>query len=36
MASGAGKTYTAITIKLGEQAEQEFMAYQPTDDNRNT
>lgn len=54
MASGAGKTYTAITsnyrllkfanakrilflvdtIKLGEQAEQEFMAYQPTDDNR--
>ena len=54
MASGAGKTYTAITsnyrllkfanakrilflvdtIHLGEQAEQEFMAYQPSDDNR--
>jgi len=54
MASGAGKTYTAITsnyrllkfagakrilflvdtIHLGEQAEQEFRAYQPSDDNR--
>ena len=54
MATGAGKTYTAITSdyrllkfagakrilflvdtkNLGEQAEQEFMAYQPPDDNR--
>lgn len=54
MATGAGKTYTAITSiyrllkfakarrilflvdtrNLGEQAEQEFMAYTPTDDNR--
>ncbi len=54
MATGAGKTYTAITFvyrllkfadakrilflvdtkNLGEQAEQEFMAYQPSDDNR--
>jgi type I restriction enzyme R subunit len=54
MATGAGKTFTAITSiyrllkfakarrvlflvdtrNLGEQAEQEFMAYQPTDDNR--
>ncbi len=54
MATGAGKTYTAITSiyrllkfanakrilflvdtkNLGEQAEQEFMAYQPSDDNR--
>ena len=54
MATGAGKTYTAITSNyrllkfakakrilflvdtknLGEQAEQEFMAYQPYDDNR--
>ena len=55
MATGAGKTYTAITSiyrllkhadakralflvdtkNLGEQAEQEFMAYVPSDDNRN-
>lgn len=54
MATGSGKTYTAITFiyrllkfaaakrvlflvdtkNLGEQAEQEFMAYMPTDDNR--
>jgi type I restriction enzyme R subunit len=54
MATGAGKTYTAITAiyrllkhadakrilflvdtrNLGEQAEQEFMAYTPNDDNR--
>jgi len=54
MATGAGKTFTAITFvyrllkytnarrilflvdtkNLGEQAEQEFMAYQPNDDNR--
>lgn len=54
MATGAGKTFTAITAvyrllkfakarrvlflvdtrNLGEQAEQEFMAYQPSDDNR--
>jgi type I restriction enzyme, R subunit len=54
MATGSGKTYTAITFvyrllkfagakrilflvdtkNLGEQAEQEFMAYVPTDDNR--
>lgn len=54
MATGSGKTYTAITSiyrllkythakrilflvdtkNLGEQAEQEFMAYQPNDDNR--
>lgn len=54
MATGSGKTYTAITFiyrllkythakrilflvdtkNLGEQAEQEFMAYQPNDDNR--
>ncbi len=54
MATGSGKTFTAITAvyrllkfanakrvlflvdtkNLGEQAEQEFMAYQPTDDNR--
>jgi len=54
MATGAGKTYTAITSiyrllkyahinrvlflvdtrNLGEQAEQEFMAFQPNDDNR--
>ncbi|MDD5615846.1 MAG: type I restriction-modification enzyme R subunit C-terminal domain-containing protein [Candidatus Methanoperedens sp.] len=54
MATGAGKTYTAITSiyrllkfanakrilflvdtrNLGEQAEQEFLAYQPSDDNR--
>lgn len=54
MATGAGKTYTAITSiyrllkfanakrvlflvdtrNLGKQAEQEFMAYTPTDDNR--
>ncbi|MDP4282802.1 MAG: type I restriction-modification enzyme R subunit C-terminal domain-containing protein [Bacteroidota bacterium] len=54
MATGAGKTYTAITFiyrllkyakakrilflvdtkNLGEQAEQEFMAYVPNDDNR--
>lgn len=54
MATGAGKTFTAITSiyrllkhakakrilflvntrNLGEQAEQEFIAYQPTDDNR--
>ena len=54
MATGAGKTYTAITAiyrllkfsdarrvlflvdtrNLGEQAEQEFMAYLPQDDNR--
>ncbi|MCG8526699.1 MAG: DEAD/DEAH box helicase family protein [Opitutales bacterium] len=54
MATGAGKTYTAITFiyrlikfakakrilflvdtkNLGEQAEQEFMAYEPSDDNR--
>ena len=54
MATGSGKTYTAITSiyrllkfsdakrilflvdtrNLGEQAEQEFMAYTPTDDNR--
>jgi len=54
MATGSGKTYTAITAiyrllkhakgkrilflvdtcNLGEQAEQEFMAYTPTDDNR--
>ena len=54
MATGAGKTYTAITSSyrllkfgdakrilflvdtknLGEQAEQEFMAYVPNDDNR--
>jgi type I restriction enzyme R subunit len=54
MATGSGKTYTAITsiyrllkhakgkrilflvdtCNLGEQAEQEFMAYTPTDDNR--
>lgn len=54
MATGAGKTFTAITFvyrllkytnakrilflvdtkNLGEQAEQEFMAYQPSDDNR--
>ena len=54
MATGAGKTYTAITFiyrllkyanaerilflvdtkNLGEQAEQEFMAYLPGDDNR--
>ena len=54
MATGAGKTFTAITSvyrllkfsnakrvlflvdtkNLGEQAEQEFMAYMPTDDNR--
>ena len=54
MATGSGKTYTAITsiyrllkfanakrilflvdtINLGEQAEQEFMKYQPSDDNR--
>ncbi|VVB84245.1 Uncharacterised protein [uncultured archaeon] len=53
MATGSGKTYTAITFiyrlltfsgakrvlflvdtkNLGEQAEQEFMAYQPSDDN---
>ncbi|MBC2696941.1 MAG: DEAD/DEAH box helicase family protein [ANME-2 cluster archaeon] len=53
MATGSGKTYTAITSiyrllkfadakwilflvdtkNLGEQAEQEFMAYQPSDDN---
>ena len=54
MATGSGKTYTAITSvyrllkyadakrilflvdtrNLGEQAEQEFMAYLPNDDNR--
>ena len=54
MATGSGKTYTAITSiyrllkhagaqrilflvdtkNLGEQAEQEFMAYTPSDDNR--
>lgn len=54
MATGAGKTFTAITSiyrllkhakakrilflvdtrNLGEQAEQEFLAYQPSDDNR--
>jgi type I restriction enzyme R subunit len=54
MATGSGKTYTAITsiyrllksanakrilflvdtINLGEQAEQEFMKYQPSDENR--
>ena len=54
MATGSGKTYTAITSiyrllkhadakrvlflvdtrNLGEQAEQEFMAYVPNDDNR--
>ncbi len=54
MATGSGRTYTAITFiyrllkythakrilflvdtkNLGEQAEQEFMAYQPNDDNR--
>lgn len=54
MATGSGKTFTAITFiyrllkyakakrilflvdtkNLGEQAEQEFMAYTPTDDNR--
>ena len=54
MATGSGKTYTAITSiyrllkhvdakrilflvdtrNLGEQAEQEFMAYVPSDDNR--
>lgn len=54
MATGAGKTFTAITSiyrllkfadakrvlflvdtkNLGEQAEQEFMAFNPTDDNR--
>lgn len=54
MATGAGKTYAAITFvyrllkfarakrvlflvntrNLGEQAEQEFLAYQPADDNR--
>ncbi len=54
MATGSGKTFTAITFiyrllkfvdakrilflvdtrNLGEQAEQEFMAYQPNDDNR--
>ena len=54
MATGSGKTYTAITFiyrllkfadarkvlflvdtkNLGEQAEQEFMAYVPNDDNR--
>jgi type I restriction enzyme, R subunit len=54
MATGAGKTYTAITSiyrllkhadakrilflvdtkNLGEQAEQEFMSYTPSDDNR--
>lgn len=54
MATGSGKTFTAITSiyrllkfanakrilflvdtkNLGEQAEQEFMAYQPNDDNR--
>ena len=54
MATGSGKTYTAITSiyrllkfssakrilflvdtrNLGEQAEQEFMAYTPVDDNR--
>ncbi|MCX6143332.1 MAG: DEAD/DEAH box helicase family protein [Ignavibacteriales bacterium] len=54
MATGSGKTYTAITViyrllkfagakrilflvdtkNLGEQAEQEFMAYVPSDDNR--
>ena len=54
MATGSGKTYTAITSiyrllkhagaqrilflvdtkNLGEQAEQEFMAYKPSDDNR--
>lgn len=54
MATGAGKTFTAITAiyrllkfakarrvlflvdtrNLGEQAEQEFMAFQPRDDNR--
>lgn len=54
MATGAGKTFTAITFvyrllkfakakrvlflvdtkNLGEQAEQEFMAFKPTDDNR--
>lgn len=54
MATGSGKTFTAITSiyrllkhakakrvlflvdtrNLGEQAEQEFMAYQPMDDNR--
>jgi type I restriction enzyme R subunit len=55
MATGSGKTFTAITFiyrllkyakakrilflvdtkNLGEQAEQEFMAYVPNDDNRN-
>jgi type I restriction enzyme R subunit len=54
MATGSGKTFTAITFiyrllkfarlkrvlflvdtrNLGEQAEQEFLAYQPSDDNR--
>jgi len=54
MATGSGKTFTAITFvyrllkytnakrilflvdtkNLGEQAEQEFMSYQPNDDNR--
>ncbi|MBN1647968.1 MAG: DEAD/DEAH box helicase family protein [Spirochaetales bacterium] len=54
MATGAGKTFTAVTFiyrllkfadakrilflvdtrNLGEQAEQEFMTYEPTDDNR--
>ena len=54
MATGSGKTFTAITFiyrllkfagagrilflvdtkNLGEQAEQEFMSYQPADDNR--
>ena len=54
MATGSGKTYTAVTFiyrllknsdakrilflvdtkNLGEQAEQEFMTYQPNDDNR--
>ena len=54
MATGSGKTYTAVTAvyrllkradakrilflvdtrNLGEQAQQEFMAYVPSDDNR--
>jgi type I restriction enzyme R subunit len=54
MATGSGKTFTAITAiyrllkygeakrilflvdtkNLGEQAEQEFMSFTPTDDNR--
>lgn len=56
MATGAGKTFTAITVVyrllkhanvnrvlflvdtkgLGEQAEREFLAYRPNDDNRSS